>query len=143
MGIVNGILAVGVVVLSTMPEVVQDGFDTICVPAGCFLRHLDAREPAYMAFALAWLVAVIYLHVDEINENRLALCSADQSEAIHAFTIEDLFGHLVRAVMMLVPALGLYFLPAYLHKAAVTDLLVFVIVFALEFLLWRQVRRQH
>ncbi|HEY9792505.1 MAG TPA: hypothetical protein V6D22_19040 [Candidatus Obscuribacterales bacterium] len=143
LGAVNGVIAGGVIVLNTMPGIVQDCFDAVALPSSSFIRHLDVREPAYMAFALAWLMAVIYKYVDEINENRFALYSADQSETIHAFTIEDLFGHLIRAVMLLVPALGLYFLPEYLHRAAPLDHLAFVIVFALQFLLWRQVRRRH
>lgn len=94
-----------------------------------------------MAFAIAWVIVVVYLHVDEINESRLALRSAPETEMIRAFTIEDLIGYFVRATVLLIPAMGLYFAPSYLHVASPADHLAFLMVFAIEFLLWRFVRK--
>lgn len=142
LGTTNGILLAITIAAVSMPEMTQDVFDLVGIAQNSLLRQLDIREPAYMAFAVAWLIAVIYMHVDEINEHRLMLRSAPETEIIRAFTIEDLVGNFVRAAVLLIPASGLYFLPAYLHKASMTDHLAFILVFAAEYLLWRFVRKE-
>jgi hypothetical protein len=141
LGTVNAILAGLVLTGVAAPEMLPDVYDMLGLPATAFLRTLDLREPAYMAFALVWIIAVIYMHVDEINESRLALRSVPESEIIRAYTIEDLIGHFVRAALILLPSCGLYLLPHYLHKASQVDHATFVLMFVIEFFLWRCLRR--
>jgi hypothetical protein len=125
-----------------MPGMVQDGFDMLGVPQSSLLRNIDLREPAYMAFAIVWFLAVIYMHVDEINESRLALRAAPETEVIRAFTVEDLVGHFVKAALLLLPSAGLYFSAQYLHEASAIDHTAFLIAFAFQFLIWKVSRRQ-
>jgi hypothetical protein len=141
LAIANGILLALVAAATSMPELVADLATLAGIPDIPLLRQLDLREPAYMAFAVLWVMAVAHMHVDEINETRLALRYAPESEIIRAFTVEDLIGLFVRATAVLIPAFGLYFFPAYLHGASPIDHLAFALVFAVEFLLWRCVRR--
>lgn len=140
LGVANAIFASVIVAAIAMPEMVQELLDSAGVPAQALLRSLDLREPAYMAFALVWVVAVIYMHVDEINESRLALRSAAETETIRAYTVEDLVGHFVRAAIILIPSFGLYFLPKYLHNATPAEYAAFVLVFAFQFFVWRRLR---
>lgn len=141
-GIVNGAILALICAGVTMPGTVQDVFDVLGLPEASLLREIDVREPMYMAFALVWFLAVVYMHVDEVNESRLALRSVPETEVLRAFTIEDLIGYFVRAAVLLIPAMGLYFVPAYLHSATTIGHVTFLIAFAMQFLLWKVARRQ-
>jgi hypothetical protein len=137
----NGILLLIATLVFSMPELFADLYTLSGLPELTIFRNVDGREPAYMAFAVLWLMAVVYMHVDEINETRLALRCAPETETIRAFTVEDLLGYVVRGAAFAAPSFGLYLFPSYLHGASPAAHLVFAGVFACEFLLWRFVRR--
>lgn len=142
LGIANGVLLAIAVAGVTMPDMIEDLWRMLGIGDSSFMHTLDIREPVYMAFALVWSLAITYMHVDEINESQLTLRSIPPDETIRAFTIEDLIGKFVRAAVLLIPAFGLYFIPRYLHNASTLDHVVFLITFAIEFLVWRFARKE-